>query len=77
MYPKYFSLGIIAFQKMHSLRSHLLRRVQHNNNNNNNGALVARGVGKTQFQAGAKVTLNINVVVKKRMLGYGGPLILT
>ena len=67
---KYFSVVIIAFQKMHSLRSLLLRRVQRYYNNN--VVLVARGSRKPQFQqwtsthsgAGEKETLNINVVGK-------------
>ena len=38
--PKYFSVVIIAFQKLHSLLSLLLRRVQHNNNHNNKGVAL-------------------------------------
>ena len=54
MYPKYIGVIIIAFQKMYSLSSLLLRRIQHNNhnnNNNNNGALVARGGWKGSIPA--------------------------
>ena len=48
---KYLSVVIIAFQKMQSLRSLLLRRVQHNYNNYYNGALVARGGRKSSIPA--------------------------
>ena len=52
--PKYFSVVIIAFQKMHSLCSLLLRRVQQQTNERtttNNSALVARGGRKNSIPA--------------------------